>query len=170
MYFFFGAFLSSISYSLPEPTADALRAALPKPVLPVPCLFLSFGVIFLLSCPTWRKWFILLIKREISWHFTVYGSNQYNLLKELSNSDNCLSPNPSIRSTVYLGDYLYAIYLFKCLEIGKLFHKYPILNNFKHDICACLFQFLFAVTVQETKKKAATKKGNIASTLFNAFH
>ena len=36
-------------------------------------------------------------------------SNQYNLLKELSNLENRVSPNPRIRGTVYLEDRLYKV-------------------------------------------------------------
>ena len=35
-------------------------------------------------------------------------SNQYNFLKDLSNLENRVSPNPRIRGTVYLGDRLYS--------------------------------------------------------------
>ena len=40
-------------------------------------------------------------------HLLIYVSNQYNLLTELSNLENRVSPDPRIRGTVYLVDRLY---------------------------------------------------------------
>ena len=46
--------------------------------------------------------------REILTYLLTYDvSNHYNVLKELSNLENRVSPNPRIRGTVYLRNYLY---------------------------------------------------------------
>ena len=68
-------------------------------------------------------------------------SNQYNLLKDLSNLENRVSPNPRIRGTVYLGDRLYIhtnlwrVFVIVIVDIVKdlvltLHDDYELSNNY----------------------------------------
>ena len=59
------------------------------------------------------------------------------VLKDLSNLENRLSPNPRIRGTAYLGDYLYLLFFFgkttgqglPVLQVGLTFSDLLITHN-----------------------------------------